>query len=113
LSPLAANRRQPEGGEHLVGVISNIHGLLRPQAVAALAGCELIVHAGDVADQLCGDGVTSSPDPDRAEVDREDVERGFGAAADRRGRATDERIGPVCPYQLADEGKRAAPRERA
>jgi putative phosphoesterase len=31
-----------------VGVISDTHGLLRPEAVAALAGAELIVHAGDV-----------------------------------------------------------------
>jgi uncharacterized protein len=33
---------------HLVGIISDTHGLLRPAATAALAGCELIVHAGDV-----------------------------------------------------------------
>jgi uncharacterized protein len=31
-----------------VGVISDTHGLLRPQAVAAFAGCDLIIHAGDV-----------------------------------------------------------------
>lgn len=31
-----------------VGVISDTHGLVRPEAVAALAGCELIIHAGDV-----------------------------------------------------------------
>jgi len=31
-----------------VGVIADTHGLLRPQARAALAGCDLIVHAGDV-----------------------------------------------------------------
>jgi len=31
-----------------IGVISDTHGLLRPQAVAALQGCALIVHAGDV-----------------------------------------------------------------
>jgi putative phosphoesterase len=31
-----------------VGVISDTHGLLRPEAVAALDGCALIVHAGDV-----------------------------------------------------------------
>ncbi|MBK7974442.1 MAG: metallophosphoesterase family protein [Deltaproteobacteria bacterium] len=31
-----------------VGVISDTHGLARPQALAALAGSELIVHAGDV-----------------------------------------------------------------
>ncbi len=29
-------------------MISDTHGLLRPQAVAALSGCGLIVHAGDV-----------------------------------------------------------------
>lgn len=31
-----------------LGVISDTHGLLRPQALALLAGCELIVHAGDI-----------------------------------------------------------------
>ena len=31
-----------------VGVISDTHGLLRPEAVEALRGSELIVHAGDV-----------------------------------------------------------------
>jgi predicted phosphodiesterase len=30
------------------GVISDTHGLLRPEALDALAGCELIVHAGDI-----------------------------------------------------------------
>jgi putative phosphoesterase len=33
---------------HRIGVISDTHGLLRPQALAALAGSELIVHAGDI-----------------------------------------------------------------
>ena len=36
------------GGEILVGVISDTHGLLRPEAVAALRGTDLIIHAGDV-----------------------------------------------------------------
>src|SRR5262250_1738323 len=31
-----------------LGVISDTHGLLRPEAVAALRGCDLIIHAGDV-----------------------------------------------------------------
>ncbi|PWT87816.1 MAG: YfcE family phosphodiesterase [Proteobacteria bacterium] len=34
--------------ETLVGVISDTHGLLRPEAVAALRGADLIIHAGDV-----------------------------------------------------------------
>ena len=32
----------------LVGVISDTHGLLRPQALDALRGSDLIIHAGDV-----------------------------------------------------------------
>ncbi len=32
----------------LVGVISDTHGLVRPQALAALAGVDHIVHAGDI-----------------------------------------------------------------
>jgi putative phosphoesterase len=32
----------------LVGVISDTHGLLRPEAVASLRGVELIIHAGDI-----------------------------------------------------------------
>ena len=31
-----------------VGVISDTHGLLRPEAVAALRGSDLIIHAGDI-----------------------------------------------------------------
>ena len=34
----------------IIGVISDTHGLLRPEAVGALAGAELILHAGDIGD---------------------------------------------------------------
>jgi putative phosphoesterase len=34
----------------IVGVISDTHGLLRPQAIEALQGSEIIVHAGDVGE---------------------------------------------------------------
>jgi putative phosphoesterase len=34
-----------------IGVISDTHGLLRPEAVAALAGTDHILHAGDVGDE--------------------------------------------------------------
>ena len=34
--------------EHRIGVISDTHDLLRPEAVSALAGVELIIHAGDI-----------------------------------------------------------------
>jgi len=34
--------------QHLIGVISDTHGLLRPAVVKAFAGVELVLHAGDV-----------------------------------------------------------------
>jgi hypothetical protein len=34
----------------LIGVISDTHGLLRPEALEALRGSEHIIHAGDVGD---------------------------------------------------------------
>lgn len=34
----------------LVGIISDTHGLLRPEAERALQGTNLILHAGDVGD---------------------------------------------------------------
>jgi uncharacterized protein len=36
------------GSTFLVGVISDTHGLLRPQALRALEGCQHVLHAGDV-----------------------------------------------------------------
>lgn len=41
-----------------VGIIADTHGLLRPEARAALDGCYVIVHAGDIGkpevlDELC------------------------------------------------------------
>ena len=33
-----------------VGLISDTHGLLRPEAVTALVGSDFIVHAGDIGD---------------------------------------------------------------
>src|SRR5438046_444355 len=34
----------------LIGVISDTHGLLRPEAFAALQGSDFIIHAGDIGD---------------------------------------------------------------
>lgn len=37
----------PQGS---IGVISDTHGLLRPEALSALRGSQFIIHAGDVGD---------------------------------------------------------------
>lgn len=34
-----------------IGVVSDTHGLLRPEARAFLLGCDHIVHAGDICDE--------------------------------------------------------------
>jgi len=33
---------------HMIGIISDTHGLVRPQVIEALTGAELIIHAGDI-----------------------------------------------------------------
>jgi len=40
---------QPSQGER-IGVISDTHGLLRPEALEALEGVDRILHAGDIGD---------------------------------------------------------------
>jgi hypothetical protein len=42
-----AGARKPASAVR-VGVISDTHGLLRPEAIAALRGSDAIVHAGDI-----------------------------------------------------------------
>lgn len=72
-----------------LGVISDTHGLVRPQALDALAGVDLILHAGDIGNQQVldtlnqiapvvavkgnndkGDWATSIPDWEVVEVGR-------------------------------------------
>jgi hypothetical protein len=36
--------------QYIVGIISDTHGLLRPEAIEFLNGCDSIVHAGDLED---------------------------------------------------------------
>jgi uncharacterized protein len=37
--------------KHVLGVISDTHGLVRPEALEALGGVEQILHAGDIGSQ--------------------------------------------------------------
>jgi uncharacterized protein len=42
------SQRGAQTGGRLLGIIADTHGLVRPAAVAALAGVDLIIHAGDI-----------------------------------------------------------------
>lgn len=45
-----------------VGLISDTHGVLRPEAMAFLRGSDFIIHAGDIGDaQVLGDLVAIAP----------------------------------------------------
>jgi len=63
--------------EVIVGVISDTHGLLRPQAIAALQGCDLIIHAGDVGNP---DVIKELSDIAPTRVMRGNVDKGDWAA---------------------------------
>ena len=43
-------RRQTEKNDdrHVIGLISDTHGLIRPEALEVLQGVDLIIHAGDI-----------------------------------------------------------------
>ena len=62
----------------LVGLISDTHGLLRPEAVQALEGSDLIVHAGDIGQSAILDALQAVA-PVRAV--RGNVDRGVWAHA--------------------------------
>jgi uncharacterized protein len=47
------------GSDLRVGLISDTHGLLRPEARAFLAGCDYIVHGGDIGDPKILDDLAS------------------------------------------------------
>ncbi len=49
----------PSARPLIVGLISDTHGLMRPDALAALAGSDLILHAGDVGEEGVLDALRS------------------------------------------------------
>ena len=84
-------------GRDVIGVISDTHGLLRPEAVKALASVDLILHAGDIGtsevlEQLrsLGPVVAVRGNNDRGEWAKAIAEREV------------TQVGSVCIYMLHD-----------
>jgi len=48
-------------GPHVIGLISDTHGLVRPEVFTALDGVELILHAGDVGTGVLDELSTIAP----------------------------------------------------
>ena len=45
---MVVRRQRIEIDKGIIGVISDTHGLLRPEAMVALKGVELLIHGGDI-----------------------------------------------------------------
>ena len=86
-----------DGGTAVVGVISDTHGLLRPEALSALAGSSLILHAGDIGteDVLAGLEEIAPVRAVRGNVDR-------GRWARNLARTEVVQVGPIRLYLLHD-----------
>ena len=67
------NDNEAAGQEWTVGVISDTHGLLRPEALDALQGSDYIIHAGDIGapDILTQLAMIAPVTAVRSNVDRE------------------------------------------
>ena len=55
--PLSNKQSKQRKNEHLVGIISDTHGLLRPEALKTFEGVSLIIHAGDIGTPALLDGL--------------------------------------------------------
>jgi len=67
----------------LIGIISDTHGLLRPEALEALRGSDTIIHAGDVGDAGILDALRAIAPVTavRGNVDRGELARALPATA--------------------------------
>jgi len=80
-----------------IGLISDTHGLLRPQALSALQGSDYLLHAGDIGNQGILDALAAI-----APVTAVRGNNDFGSWADRLPEMTDIRIGDITLHLLHD-----------
>jgi len=83
-----------------IGLISDTHGLLRPQALDALAGVERIIHAGDIGSAAVLDALAAIAPVDAV---RGNNDTGPWARAVRETEAL--RVGEVAIYIVHDLGE--------
>ncbi len=80
-----------------IGLISDTHGLLRPEAISFLRGCDHIVHGGDIGDAEVLDELSAL-----APVTAVRGNNDNGHWAERLGETQFVQIGDVCIYALHD-----------
>jgi putative phosphoesterase len=80
-----------------IGLVSDTHGLLRPQVVQFLEGCEHIIHAGDICDAVILDRLSAI-----APVTAVRGNNDFGAWAEELRETELVRVGEVGIYVIHD-----------
>jgi putative phosphoesterase len=80
-----------------IGLISDTHGLLRPQVVQFLEGCEHIIHAGDICDAAILDRLSAL-----APVTAVRGNNDFGSWAEELHETEFVRVGEVGIYVIHD-----------
>jgi putative phosphoesterase len=93
-------RNAPRHPEGRIGVISDTHGLLRPEALAFLRGSKLIIHGGDIGGVQILDELASLA-PVTAVRGNNDV----GAWAEGLHQTELIRVGDVLVYVIHDRAK--------
>ena len=68
----------PSSGQLIIGLISDTHGLLRPEAVEMLKGSDFIIHSGDIGDPQVLNGLSRLAP---VTAIRGNVDRGLWASA--------------------------------
>jgi uncharacterized protein len=106
-------------GRHVLGLVSDTHGLVRPDIFSALDGVELILHAGDVGGlEILAELATIAPvyavagntDPPGAPGLVESLEREIGGVSihvshgHELGRPTPERLLAAYPHDVVVYG---------
>jgi len=88
----------------MIGIISDTHGLLRPEACERLAGVDHIIHAGDIGrpEVIAGLRALAPTTAIRGNIDT-NIDRGRWAAGYPRTAETAE-----LTYEVADPGQRLA-----
>ncbi len=83
--------------KYIVGIISDTHGLLRPEAITALRGSDQILHAGDIGDPAILEALAKIAP---VTAIRGNVDRGVWAKAIQETAVVE--IGEISIYMLHD-----------
>lgn len=94
--------RNPGSPATRIGLISDTHNLVRPEALQYLAGCDAIIHAGDICNQAVLDALAQIA-PVTAVRGNNDID-GPIASLPMRAKLTIQQVTILVVHDIADVG---------